>query len=147
MLEGPYFARDSRTHQVFSDLAGHSFLTYRLAPMLQLEKEFHCGMVAQVNMTRAGLALLRYRQTHGTFPGSLDVLNLEDLVDPFAEAPLHYRAEGVGFVVYSVGEDQQDNGGIPRQRRTTSDPRYKTPQYDLIWRFPRAADPARGADT
>jgi len=147
MLEGPYFPRGSQTDQTFSSLAGHSLLTNRLAPMLQFEKEFHCDMVAQVQLTRAGLALLRYRQTHGTFPDVLDALNLEDLVDPFAEAPLHYRAEEAGFVVYSVGEDQQDNGGTPRQRRTTSDPRYKTPDYDLIWRFPRATDPAAGGDT
>ncbi|UCD51498.1 MAG: hypothetical protein JSW27_02480 [Phycisphaerales bacterium] len=147
MLEGPYFPRNSQTHQRFSNLAGHSFLTNRLAPMLQLEKEFHCDMVAQVNMTRAGLALLRYRQTHGTFPDSLDALNLEDLLDPFAEAPLHYRAEEAGFVVYSVGEDQQDNGGTPRQRRTTSDPRYKTPPYDLVWRFPHATAPVTAGDT
>jgi len=144
LLEGPYFTRDSGTLQTFNSLVGQSFLTNRLAPMLQMEKEFHCDMVAQVQMTRAGLALLRYRETHGKFPDSLDALNLEGLVDPFAEAPLHYRTADAGFVVYSVGEDQHDNGGTPRQRRTTSDPRYKMPEYDLIWRFPRAVRSAEG---
>ena len=78
------------------------------------------------------------------FPESLDALGLADLVDPFDEAPLRYRTEGDGFVVYSVGDDQNDNGGIPRQRRTTSDPRYRTPEYDLVWRFAPATDPAAG---
>jgi len=146
ILEGPYSPRDSQSHQQFRNLAGDSCWTYRLAPMLDLAQEFHCDMVAQVHMTRAGLALLRYRETHGTFPDSLDVLNLEDLVDPYAEAPLHYRTENAGFVVYSVGEDQHDNGGIPRQRRTTSNPHYKTPEYDLIWRFPQPTGQTAGGD-
>jgi hypothetical protein len=136
LLEGPYFQFESRPHKEFGKLAGQCRLTRKLAPMLQLEKEFHCDMVAKVHLTRAGLALLRHRQAHGAFPESLDALGLEDLVDPFAEAPLHYRTEDAGFVVYSVGEDQKDNGGIPRRPRETSDPRYQAPEYDLLWRFP-----------
>jgi len=144
LLEGPYFRFESEPHKEFGNLAGYSRLTRKLAPMLQLEKRFHCDMVAQVHLTRAGLALLQYREAHGTFPESLDALGLEDLVDPFAEAPLHYRAEGAGFVVYSVGEDQKDNGGAPYRPRETADPRYKVPEYDLLWRFPRGTGPVVG---
>lgn len=144
LLEGPYFRFESEPHKEFGNLAGHSRLTRKLAPMIHLAKEFHCDMVAKVHLTRAGLALLRYREAHGAFPESLDALGLEDLVDPFAEAPLHYRAEGAGFVVYSVGEDQKDNGGAPYRPRETADPRYKVPEYDLLWRFPRGPGPVVG---
>jgi len=146
LLEGPYFQFDSKPHQEFENLAGQCRLARKLAPMLQFEKEFHCDMVAKVHLTRAGLALLRYRQAHGAFPDSLDALDVEGLIDPFVDEPLHYRTEDAGFVVYSVGDDQNDNGGTPRQRRTTSDPRYKTPEYDLLWRFPRTTSQAVGGD-
>lgn len=144
LLEGPYFPFESEPHKEFGNLAGHSRLTRKLAPMIQLEKRFHCDMVAKVHLTRAGLALLQYKETHGTFPESLDALGLEDLVDPFAEAPVHFSTEGAGFIVYSIGEDQKDNGGTPYRPRETADPRYKVPEYDLIWRFPRGTGPVVG---
>ena len=134
LLEGPYFQFESEPHQEFSNLAGHSPLTYELAPtLLWLAKEFHCDTVAIVHMTRAGLALLRYREAHGVFPESLDALGLEDLVDPFADQPLHHRIEDAGFIVYSVGKDQKDNGGMPKPPRDTSGRRQKKQEYDLLW--------------
>lgn len=69
---------------------------------------------------------------------TLDVLHLRDIGDPFSGQPLRYRAEGNGFVLYSLGEDQKDNGGIPKpQIRRDPDPRKKgDPEYDQVWRFP-----------
>ncbi|HLJ57486.1 MAG TPA: hypothetical protein VKT77_20780 [Chthonomonadaceae bacterium] len=31
--------------------------------------------------------------------------------DPFTSQPLHYRRDGQGFVLYSVGQDLKDDGG------------------------------------
>jgi hypothetical protein len=87
-------------------------------------------MVARVNMTRAHLGLLRYRQTHGEFPPTLDALELERLTDPYDGKPLRYRLEGQGFIVYSVDDDMKDNGGAVRQSGQQTD-------YDAVWQFPR----------
>ena len=146
ILEGPYMPFQSPPHRQFQGLAGHSLFPRKLAPMIQLEKRFHCGMVATVNLTRAGLALLRYRDARGTFPDSLAVLDLEGLIDPFTEAPVHYRTEDAGFIVYSVGEDQKDNNGTPYRAPEGSDPRRKMPEYDLVWRFSGTAGRTAGGD-
>ena len=33
------------------------------------------------------------------------------MVDPVTGRPLHYRRQANGFVLYSVGTDQEDDGG------------------------------------
>jgi hypothetical protein len=135
MLQGPYTPKGSGVRKEIDDLmAKPRILTQQFAPRPGLLGDFHYRMVAQVHMTRAGLALLQYRQAHDAFPPTLDALGLEGLTDPYTQEPLRYRTQGEGFVVYSVGEDQKDNGGTPRQPRQTTD-------YDLVWHFPRPKDP------
>ena len=142
VVESPFAPPEAKIHQTYEDIPAWAVLAHELTPRIEYVKGFHCRMVAHVHMTRAGLALLRYRDAHGTFPDSLEALNLEGLIDPFVEAPLHYRTEGEGFVIYSVGEDQKDNGGTPRQPLDTSGRRLKRdPEYDLPWRYPRATSP------
>lgn len=143
MLESPYVPRDVGVRKEFRDAPGRHFLAHRLAPWTDFLKEVHCEMAARVHMTRAGLGLLQYRKEHGAFPQTLDDVKLEKLVDPFVQEPLRYRAEQGGFIVYSVGDDLHDNGGVPRERWDSNNPRYKTPEYDLLWRF----DDAQGSTT
>jgi hypothetical protein len=104
-------------------------MTSMLSPTSYRIKETHSRIAGQVRVTRAGLALLRYRQTHGVFPETLDVLDAGDLSDPFADGPLIYRTTEDGFVVYSVGEDRADNGGSPKQPRQNKD-------YDIVRQWP-----------
>ena len=133
LLQGPYrsikecqeYLRASRWHFVASQFATGG------------ERWIHCRMAANVQITRAGLGLLRYRQAHGAFPQTLDALNLEGLTDPYTDRPLLYRLEDEGFVVYSVGEDLKDNGGTPKPEKRSSDPRQREPlEGDVLWRFP-----------
>jgi hypothetical protein len=133
LLQSPYAPPESVVHKEISSLQGRGRVTYRLAPTVHGLASIHCHFSADVRATRAMLALLQYRQTHGGFPPALEALGLKGLVDPYTQEPLHYRAEGEGFVVYSVGEDMKDNGGSPQQ------PRQKT-DYDLVWRFPRPTE-------
>lgn len=76
------------------------------------------------------MALLRYKQSHGAFPPTLGALDLKGLDDPFLGHPLHYRVEPEGFILYSVGTDQKDNGGVPKP----PDSKQRT-DFDLVWRF------------
>ena len=55
-------------------------------------------------------------------------------MDPFGDKPLIYRKDGSGFLIYSVGPDEEDNGGIPKQP--------KIEKWDIPWRYegkPKAA--------
>ena len=121
------------------------FLADKLIWISDYQKSFYCGLLADLRLTRAGLALLQYQQAHGTFPAALDALGQEGLIDPYTDQPLHYRPEGKGFVVYSVGEDRHDNGGVPRPEREEATPpqRRKLVEYDVVWRF--STPPARPA--
>lgn len=123
--------------QTTEERYGRFSLAGMLTPAADRIRSLHGQMVAEVRLTRAGLALLRYRATHGTFPAALEALNMGGLADPFTQQPLRYRAEGDGFMLYSVGEDQKDNGGAPRQERRGSDPREpRHAEYDIAWQFP-----------
>ena len=135
MFESPYVPRDTGIRKEFNDARGKHFLTHWATQVNDFFKGVHCDMVARLHMTRAGLGLLEYRREHGAFPSSLDELKLEKLIDPYVEQPLHYRVEQEGFLVYSTGEDMHDNGGIPKERKRSDDPRRKVPEYDLLWRF------------
>ncbi len=66
---------------------------------------------AEQAVTLTGLRILQYRLGHGTFPASLADVSAQNVIDPFTGKSLDYRAVGTGFRLYSLGEDQQDNGG------------------------------------
>jgi hypothetical protein len=65
---------------------------------------------------------LQHKQAHGVFPEDLSTLGLQDLDDPFSGRPLLYRSEGAGFIIYSVGFDQKDDGGISQPRHAWREP-------------------------
>jgi len=86
-------------------------------------------MIAQLRIVQAGLALLQYKQTKNAFPATLEALKLQNINDPFSDGLLSYKTEGQGFVLYSVGPDQKDNDGSPRQKKQKTD-------WDIVWIFP-----------
>ena len=59
--------------------------------------------------------LASYRRDHGRYPATLRQLvphYVSELPpDPFSGADLHYRPEGKGYVLYSVGPNGRDDGG------------------------------------
>lgn len=134
LLRGPY--RDRKEANEFLRLPHLDYLAYRLSWTFGVDKWSHCELLTTVRLTRAGLALLQYKQAHGAFPETLDALGMGDWRDPYVEQPLHYQPQGEGFVIYSVGEDRHDNGGVPQRRRTDADPPRKPIEYDEVWRFP-----------
>jgi len=142
LLDRPY-SRElrQRLDREYYETPNRYLLTHTLLPYLYSIKAQHCRMVADVHLTRAGLALLRYQEPHGDFPQTLDGLDIQGIDDPFSGKPLIYHPQGKGFILYSVGEDQRDNGGVPRPQRQDPDPRKRHAEYDLVWRFPSAGTP------
>ncbi len=99
---------------------------------------------ASVDMARIGCALERYRQAHGNYPETLDELAPEFMPtiphDIINGQPLHYRRTTDGqFVLYSVGWDEQDDGGT----RRTLDADGRT-HIDWVWQYPTAPSPPTG---
>ncbi len=70
---------------------------------------------AVMSANRTGLACRLYKSRTGRYPDSLEAL-VPDLlteipIDPFTGKPLVYRREGEGFIVYSLGSNERDDGG------------------------------------
>ncbi|MHC4248250.1 MAG: hypothetical protein ACYS9X_03900, partial [Planctomycetota bacterium] len=67
------------------------------------------------DVARVGLALELCRSAKSEYPVKLDALAPEFLPevppDPYTGKPLVYRVEGDEFLVYSIGENLQDDGG------------------------------------
>ena len=65
--------------------------------------------------SRAGLACRLYKSRNGGYPERLEdlvpALLPEVPIDPFTGKPLVYRREGEGFIVYSLGSNEKDDGG------------------------------------
>jgi hypothetical protein len=93
--------------------------------------------VAQLEMAKTLLALERHRLARASLPETLDQLVPDYLVavptDPFDGAPLRYQRSDRGFLVYSVGEDGQDDGGKPEPRKTEK----PGETWDLVFRIER----------
>ncbi len=74
------------------------------------------GQVSAQGMM-AALAALTYKTKEGHLPESLEKLVTAGLLpqvplDPYSNGPLVYKVRGDDFLLYSVGPDMVDNGGV-----------------------------------
>jgi len=85
---------------------------------------------ADVRLARLALRLEEYRLAHGQYPEELT--NLPDLPphlnqEVLNEDPLRYWRKGEGYLLYSTGWNQKDDGGV-----LDADPK----QGDWVWPSP-----------
>ena len=101
-----------------------------------------------VNLARVAIALERYRLTHGEFPESLGALAPQFMEkiphDIIGGGPLHYRRTDDGqFVLYSVGWNETDDGGVVETKvvgvtdRKSRNPIWDISQGDWVWQYPQ----------
>jgi hypothetical protein len=86
----------------------------------------------KLQINRLGLALEDYRSREGEYPATLPDLGLPEaaITDPFTGQPFIYRVEGDNMLVYSVGFDREDGGGVPRG---------VDGRRDVVWRIERGS--------
>jgi len=100
----------------------------------------HAETQAGARVAQVGLSLEAYRAQAGTYPDSLDALVPEMLpklpLDPFSGRPFHYRRSGKEVVVYSVGRNGVDDGGL-RQMRKDGNKVVNPRTDDIAWRISR----------
>jgi hypothetical protein len=72
--------------------------------------------IAYVGMMRVELGLAAYRSQFGAYPRSLNdlrkALRWDVPADPFSGKDFVYHRKGAGFVLYSIGPDLRDDGGV-----------------------------------
>ena len=93
-----------------------------------------------VNMARIAIALERYRLAHGEYPESLDALAPQFMEkiphDIINGEPLHYRRTDDGqFVLYSIGWNETDEGGVVVFKNGSSK-ELDLDKGDWVWRYP-----------
>jgi hypothetical protein len=107
-----------------------ALLTRLSAPVFDGIPERLAEYEVNLQLGRLGLALEDFRSREGKYPASLQDLGLPDerITDPFTGRPFIYRTENDDVLVYSVGFDREDNGGLhaPRKERR-----------DVVWRVER----------
>ncbi|GEM_PF-6481394 len=110
------------------------FLMDQLLPSFQNIPRYSLRIQQSEIGARTAIAIERHRLRHGSLPGSLDEID-EDLraiepLDVIANAPLRYRVEGDSFVLYSVGDDRDDDGGSQRSESNSyGDVRFIQPRF------------------
>ena len=113
----------------------HYMLFALMTPIYAQVEQGFIKAVTETDRTRLACALERFRLARGTLPATLAELTPDFLaalpVEILNGESYHYRREPDGsFVLYSVGPDLRDDGGI-------TDPRHPvTQRRDWIWRYP-----------
>ncbi|HEX3890223.1 MAG TPA: hypothetical protein VHX90_05170, partial [Verrucomicrobiae bacterium] len=94
---------------------------------------------SSVNLARVAIALERYRLANGNYPDSLDAITAQfpngiphDIING---QPLHYRrTENGQFVLYSVGWNETDDGGVVGLTKSGAP---DINRGDWVWRYPQ----------
>ncbi len=115
-------------------------LTRMLVPALTRIREQMSIHEAKIQICRIGLALKIYKAKYGTYSESLSKLApdiLEEIPnDTFTEKNLIYKKAKNGFMLYSLGPNMKDDGGIARLKiiaKTDAD-RKARHTYDIVWK-------------
>lgn len=109
-----FISHESKAFEI--DKLSHSYAPLKMLFRPMLMTRF---IVARARGNSGGvsiaLAVIRYQRQHGKLPESLNELVPEFLpeipLDPIDHRPLRYQRRDDGFIVYSVGTNQIDNGG------------------------------------
>ncbi len=85
-------------------------------PNLSLASALCDRAAMQRDVAEVSLALAAYKADHGVYPETLEALTGNYLQtvpkDLFADGPLRYHRDGQGYLLYSVGINMEDDGGV-----------------------------------
>jgi len=113
----PYYqSRDSKElEKILDEIPWYYKRVKMIAPNLGALLLKRATLNAVFETARIGIACRIYKDANGDYPDKLSELSpdiLEEIpMDPFTGKSYVYRKEGSGFMVYSVGSNQRDDGG------------------------------------
>jgi len=98
-----------------------NFLVKQFAPATASAETKAAKLQTMAHLAITACALERHRLAHGSYPEKLEALAPALLPKPFLDPmngqPFHYhRTDDGWFLLYSVGEDGQDDGGVFRAK-------------------------------
>ncbi len=135
-LQHPYREAASMLPQREDYMHAHGYLeplTWILLPVFSRTVAKRDAAIARLDQFRVALALNLYRQAHGGYPETLaplpEVVDWPIPDDIFSGGPFRYRREGVGYVLWSLGPDLEDDGGQDYREEGRS-----WDDSDIVWR-------------
>ncbi len=109
-------------------------LTKMLSPIYSRTCQKRDQAVAEIDLCRTVLALKVHKYEHGRYPDSLQqlqqTLDWQLPQDPFSGQDFVYQPQGNGFKLYSIGQDLEDDSGIPEGKPPQNLPRGEA---DIVW--------------
>ena len=112
MLDNPRKALSERLGQV---------LLSEFSPSIRLDTASEDRAIMRFELDKLAFALTAYQADVGSFPAKLAELAPKYVAelpkDRFNEADLHYRRQGAGFLLYSVGMNGKDDQGRSMEDR------------------------------
>ena len=133
--QGDDYLEDQRRH-----LSPYNIIECQILPPFGSAARKFAFAQSTADLARVAIALERFRLAHGKFPDSLDALAPQFLnpvpLDVIGGKPLHYRlAEDGQFVLYSVGWNEKDDGGVVALRKGATPPVQDISQGDWVWSY------------
>lgn len=126
----PYYEAINVIRAREKELAGPAYPMANLAAgMVESGARAQASHEVRMQLTQLGLLAEQYQRHFGKPPETLNAvaahLPEETIIDPFSGRPFAYRVTEGGFLLYSVGPDEKDDGGT---RHTTG------MGGDFVWR-------------
>jgi hypothetical protein len=124
--------------QALSEWCGQILLAF-FPPDVRACTQSEDTWAMRFDLDKLGFALAAYRAERGRFPAGLADLTPHYVVkvpeDLFNDSALHYRLEGKGYLLYSVGPNGKDDGG-----KTFEDRKKGEDWDDIVVRVPAPAN-------
>jgi hypothetical protein len=119
-------AATQEANVVSSHLSPYTFIAGRMLPNFSRAVQTTARNQTMLDQTRIVCALERFRLAHGEYPETLGALAPQFVAaiphDVIGGQPPHYhRAADGTFMLYSVGWNGRDNGGVPGKTDTDGD--------------------------
>ena len=109
-------------------------LTKILAPVFSRRIYTRGQAEANIALCRVVLALKAYKYERSAYPGSLaqlqETLDWELPEDPFSGKDFVYQRQEGGFILYSLGPDLEDDGGVPPEQPPQN---LSWDDADIVW--------------
>jgi hypothetical protein len=120
-----------------ADLPKYLVMT-RLIPIFEKAPAKRDDSIVNIHLCRIALALKAYEYERHHYPESLKELQTTIdwtmPVDPFSGKDYIYRRQGHGFIVYSLGQNLKDDGGVPEYN---AQGKWRGQTSDIVWQCAR----------
>jgi hypothetical protein len=136
----PYRKAYKQYQTLDKDRPWYALVSVIIPPVFSMAHAKEDQLIAEAAVMQGALALRAYQIEHGQYPDSLAQLRAAGSwpipEDPFSGKELIYRRQGQGYILYSVGPNFKDDGGINLQEKRSLGKKHKF-DFDLAIKMTR----------